>query len=821
MPKLPGIPGLKAQQKKRPAKSTMPSNRLTVVVGAGSTGAQLDKLLRRKEPRLQGGTIAIDGEISAADAAENDHLVATPDRGFGDYQHRAARERITADDPLLMSLQYPNDSERGAGACRPLGTIKSASVLGIFRQKLSRIVRKRLARLDTQERLMVDVHIAAAASGGFGSALIIPLTLIARDEIRKVAPGAKCTVIVHLVLSSLYEPAIADPRIRQKVLANDFGTLLELNYAQAPHHVRHLADLLGCEPLPLATFDRTVPYHVSDESGRTASLEGVLAERVVPNIVAGENAGLADRLREVASNTLALRHGLAEEVVHPFFATSQAAAARVPDQFGEAWALQETRTEVEGLLAKPSAVRLKSFEGPIKTALGVEGEKAEIARACSEPLNDVLIQASSLRKRTALEAHAILQETYERYHSAVKTTIEARCRTLVEHADAVAIPRKLDAILDVLVGGGATLGEVALAHRGLKKEVDDYADRVNKEAEKAAVVVAARRSKFNELMQKLLTKPWLAGRVKDQAAEALNDLINAENVVMRHRTLHRIARIISEALSGVESEVALVHREAVRAVGKIKARQREARELATVQSTTMTSIIKPEEFEPAMARLDRGIRAVNESLPRLDVKRLIGGGHMGVPDQVEAVVDRRGEVFDAYFESSLSDVTGAVKALKLSFSVQGWIESTLRGLTCCSPVALSAAGGAEPQTIVVAGGEDLEAVQQILRRNPLLSLVEAVPGTDSRMVVLHRRIEGLNVEAVPTFRDARRAAREFPKPAPGLPAWQVLASSGHLLGAFEQDGLVPEAWLARAHPLPAALDRSGFPDRVSSNGDSA
>ena len=89
------------------------------------------------------------------------------------------------------------------------------------------------------------------------------------------------------------------------------------------------------------------------------------------------------------------------------------------------------------------------------------------------------------------------------------------------------------------------------------------------------------------------------------------------------------------------------------------------------------------------------------------------------------------------------------------------------------------------------------------------------------MIVLHRRIEGLTVEAVPTFGDARRAARAFPKPAPGLHAWQVLASSGHVLGAFEQEGLVPEAWLTRSSDLPATVTRSGHTDRAAVNGDMA
>lgn len=231
MAKFTGIPGLKAQ-KKRPAKSAIASNHLTVVVGAGTFGARAVKRLRAREPRLHDCTIGIDGEISAAEAAESHHMIAPPDRGLGDYRIRARHQPVIAEDPLLESLDYPSEAERGAGASRPLGTIKAAVVLGVLRQKLGRIVRKRLAGLETQDRLMVDVHIATAACGGFGSALVIPLAIIARDEVRKIAPGAKCTIIVHLALSSLYEPAIADPRIGQKVVANDFATLLELNYAQ-------------------------------------------------------------------------------------------------------------------------------------------------------------------------------------------------------------------------------------------------------------------------------------------------------------------------------------------------------------------------------------------------------------------------------------------------------------------------------------------------------------------------------------------------------------------------------------------------------------
>ena len=130
------------------------------------------------------------------------------------------------------------------------------------------------------------------------------------------------------------------------------------------------------------------------------------------------------------------------------------------------------------------------------------------------------------------------------------------------------MPKVIDEIIiEALVERGATVSEVALAVRGLRKELADYADRIDKEAEKGAATVKTRRDRYNQMVQRLAAKPLLAGRLKEQAAEALNDLLTAENAVQRHRTLQRFVRLTVEALSGVEAEVMLVHREMVRAGG--------------------------------------------------------------------------------------------------------------------------------------------------------------------------------------------------------------------------------------------------------------
>src|SRR5262249_19795828 len=147
-------------------------------------------------------------------------------------------------------------------------------------------------------------------------------------------------------------------------------------------------DLLGCQPLPVPTFDRIIPYGVGDEHGSTVTLEQAISERLIPNILAGENAGVASRLRELGSNTAARDAGLHRVGPHPFVTVCQAAALVVP-KLAHCWAATEAIKSLAATLAKPSAERLKTFEAPVKTALGMEALKAETSRICGEALADI------------------------------------------------------------------------------------------------------------------------------------------------------------------------------------------------------------------------------------------------------------------------------------------------------------------------------------------------------------------------------------------------------------------------------------------------
>src|SRR5262249_10068532 len=129
--------------RKRSAKVAT-TDRLSLIIGVGTTGALFERLVRKREPRFREATMAIDPEISPADAAQADHLVAPPDRGIDEYRARALKVPLIRQDSLIPTLDMPHESERGAGACRPLGSLKAAVVLDTVRQKLNRKMRRLL-----------------------------------------------------------------------------------------------------------------------------------------------------------------------------------------------------------------------------------------------------------------------------------------------------------------------------------------------------------------------------------------------------------------------------------------------------------------------------------------------------------------------------------------------------------------------------------------------------------------------------------------------------------------------------------------------------
>jgi len=157
-----------------------------------------------------------------------------------------------------------------------------------------------------------------------------------------------------------------------------------------------------------------------------------------------------------------------------------------------------------------------------------------------------------------------------------------------------------------------------------------------------------------------------------------------------------------------------------------------------------------------------------------------------------------------------------VKTFRLEFSVEKFIERAVRSLACSSPIVPADGVSAEPKTVLIACGRDLEAAKDILARKPTLQQLEMAEGTDPMAITVHRRKEGLTVRSLPTFEDGKRAALRYPTPGtPGTSAWEALPPNGHLLGAYQQAGLVPDEWIAPVREP----ERQRRTAKVASNGE--
>src|SRR4051812_13142419 len=76
-------------------------NRVTLVVGLGTAGANADRLVWDHFPSLRGSTIALDGEIPRDEANRFDHRIPTPDIGLDDFLAKLDRVPLLASDRLI------------------------------------------------------------------------------------------------------------------------------------------------------------------------------------------------------------------------------------------------------------------------------------------------------------------------------------------------------------------------------------------------------------------------------------------------------------------------------------------------------------------------------------------------------------------------------------------------------------------------------------------------------------------------------------------------------------------------------------------------
>ncbi len=788
-------------------------NLIQAAIGVGSGGFDFVDIAASQEPSLKGALLAMDGEIPK-DKAHDDHVIVVREHPLRWLLERRHSVPLLAQDPWIPTLVYPTASSRGAGGSKASGHVKTVSELGVFGHKLSHILNGQFMSLEGDERPVVNLHIVSSSCGGMGPSAIVPAALLARDIVRRKAPDAICNIILHLLLVTLYSDQVTDPEEKNKLWANDFGTALEVNYAADPAHVRTMARLLGLHTPDQATFDQVTPYHQTDESGRCYTLEETLRERVLANVMSHADEALVGKLRERGANTGTMLSGLDRGVARRIITVCQAQTARVPGQLGAYWATLRARAELAQRLAEPAEERVTELAALLKTALRIEECRNAITAPFDAVKTEALVLPRSVKNHTPAQARAHLKEVFDRFASAVKEDLDAKQGQLLDHFAAVAIPEVVAGMTRTLAAKANAISEMSATFGRLRQQVSDLAQRAGQEAEKAAELVRTKRDEFVTLLGKLRTQVF-AGGLKTRAAEALNHTIEAELTRRRLRTFHQVLHVYEAALADAEQDASSVRQALAHEPGPLEAESRRLGNLVTKQSGLTLSVIQPDEVKGIVAAVDRALGATG-NLARLDVASLLADGPHAVARHVDELVADHTRRCDGYLASQVGDVTGAVKAFRLKFSVEKFVERAVRSLACSSPIVPADGVSAEPKTVLIACGRDLEAAKDILARKPTLQQLEVAEGADPMAVTVHRRIEGLTVRSLPTFEDGKRAALCYPTPGtPGTSAWEALPPSGHLLGAYQQAGLVPDEWTVPVRE-PGGQRRTA---KVASNGE--
>jgi ferritin-like metal-binding protein YciE len=746
------------------------------------------KHVRKHFPSLSQGVIAMDATIQPHEIQNNDRLISLPDEPLDTWRERAEGVPILSTDNYLPTLIMPIEMDLGAGATRCIGMIKGAPRFNDIESMLEKVLLKKLENVDGSGRTDVRIHIVSALCGGQGAPLAPYLGLIGKHVVYKNCPTARCTTVYHAALSSIYSPEVASPDIKRKLKANDFASLVELDYASKQEVVTNLCKQLNIAPLRGAAIDTLIPYHAVDESNRSYDVIETIRQRVVPNILSLGDEGYRIKHRERNSNQLAMN--AAASGARPIVEMVQAGVAQVPAQLASTWAMHVALQKLRSCLASPTEERIAQLSTSLEENLKLVTDKNEIAAAYTKVRTSMALRPEGFRKLSASAVETELRAAFKRYISTTKAEIQGIQNTLLRHYKGEAIPERTKSQLAWLVGQGQSLPEVCESLSRLKKSLHKVWEKNKDQVSNLSTVVKKRQDVYLDALGSL-RKRFVTGSTKVRAVEALNNLFEADLEYREAAILLSVIEGFIGRLGVLIADVAETHEEVSRQHDWAELELAKSKVLATGQSTNLTSVIGQDEIDKLLSHLTDAI----PQIPDLDIEELVEGGN----HEVFHVIDRyKRDLADRYrhhVETKYPDILSFVRACGLRFSVDAWLNDALKGLALPSPVSSGALGATPPQTVLVASGRDLAAAKALMTRSDKLSYIECVEGTTRRTLSVVRFVTGLTVKSVPTYAEGMRAASSYPKPGTtGIDAWLTLPSGELMLPAFQQAGLVAPEW---------------------------
>jgi len=762
--------------------------RVSVFINIGSLGSDFATTLAERNPEIKEKILAIDTARPTAMGQDQVELPAwqlllpNPDV----KKPAQSRQLTLLNDGMIPDLEYPGSASNGAAQVRLFGMIKFAEAVPKVRGRIRQLLGQALRESNGRP---LQVVITSSICGGTGSAMILPLALLARDEARMVSFGATIDVFLLAVLPSYF---LSNPDVQQtdrerlRLSANAAATLREIKFAQTSSNSLPLQKALGINPRnPITTPPISAIYfYGSEATGGTLTPEK-LSDRLAAAALTLTHPSLAEIDKNLMSNASGQYWGAFGRPEHSVVAASADRVAWLPPAMRDLYAHSCLTEALNTAVRKGETEQIEGLMRNFKARLGLGGIEGGIQQAIGElvPAGNMAVDPE-IAKRSDQQAMTQLTNIQQCFKNEVTPKLVATARAKLREIELVLVPAAVQRVGDEILAEIPSLDMVREVCESLARHLTEVANshaagwgRLKQEDHGGRL-----REAIAQIGKNTLANFTNRGTLRVQAGQACEEWKQAQQEHLTLKLREQTYRLTAQHFQALAMEITGRLSRLRERLGETNAHKEEARRAAVAATDALCSIIRPEEATPFLQRIRHGIEvSLGESPTPLSPARLM---QPGIDNLLDEYLAECGNRYDGFLRNHLKSLSGAVVFGRLNFSLTAWAQSALANLTMPVPLDFLPVGGegnAPNHQYLAAGGQEYTTLQEMKAARPKLRGLSVINSGDPFFVVARHRYAGLPFAALP-IADCLAAAEHFDEENQKV-AVNVLTSSGWLLPA--------------------------------------
>jgi hypothetical protein len=780
---------------------------VSAFVGLGSFGVLTQLILSLLDPKFYHYLVA--DTVGKQDWADTGRAFTFPGtEAVGEIVKYRSRYPLISDDALIqrMSGTFPAQVVGGGGSSRSVVTIRLAPGEFELRSRIQSLVTGMLARLgDDVEGNGLSFHLALAAGGSTGGAIVSPVAALIRSETNRLAPNVRQRIVTHIVASEVHENLATTARQRDRIRANGTSLLAEMARFQDPSTVRRYYDRgLRIDPISVPLFD-AIKYHgATTASGRSLNCNEI-GEGIVREFLAEANSEAlmaAESARDVDAKIAGRPEDRPELCV---LETSSTTTIGIPVEMERVYEARAVDEQLEALLQSPDQEKVERLSKAYEAAFKVDASVASIDKAHYSALGDFRKRyPQPLHEIERNKAVGVAAERHERFQTGFLSRTEALGMTIAQRHNQ-AIPKVVEQGLSILARASASLPEVAKVTESLLREVDERLAENRRKRE--ALPLAKTSAELSEAMT-TAGRGWLWSKVN------LVELAKAQDVFEDCETMGRILdsriaslecfkRELGRAQSTQRIQIDLLAKESIENKKSLESNQRQL--LKT--SPQNRSIIHESEYEAVFEGITRDVADFRGKKSNLTVEQVMACG--SGPAELASLVGRFRTELATEYQLAI-ERTGDLEAFREKYRLRWDLARSLaevnQQLATSTHVNSLQIGMAQvpEQTLFVAGGSIYDKVREHVDSDPTMKGKVQIVRDDANahLVVARRRRLGLPLYSIPNLEAAGAALERWQEehahldPSPATVLW---SSADHMPANL--DALKPKP-VRKSQPAP-------------------